>query len=72
MPYFDGGLHGYDGPAGYVPPKPNTRIYCDACGEAGIPLPPETAENRGRRHWGTGFKWAPRYGAPCHTCGRHC
>jgi hypothetical protein len=69
MAYFDGGIHGWNGPNGYVPAKPNTRILCDKCGETELPLKPEGQIGR---HWETGFKWAPHYGAPCHACGTAC
>lgn len=69
MAYFDGGLHGWNSNAGYVPAKPNTRVLCDPCGEVELPLKPKG--ERGR-HWDTGFKWAPIYGAPCNRCGENC
>lgn len=82
MPYFNGTLHGFNGPGGYVPPKPTTAIYCDGCAETAIPLPtpeehlanrkPDKAWSPGGRHWDTEFKWAPHYGAPCMGCGRAC
>ena len=69
MAYFNGGIHGWNGPDGYVPPEPCTAVYCDGCAEQAIPLPPKTGERDGQRHWDTDFRWAPRYGAPCHNCG---
>jgi hypothetical protein len=70
MPYFNGGLHGWNDSAGYHPPAPCTARYCDGCAEDAIPL----AGNSGDvgRHWKTGFKWAPYYGgdAPCDCCGK--
>lgn len=71
MPYFNGGLHGFNTASGYVPPAPVTAIYCDACAETCIPLPPKTGKNDGQRHWDTGFRWCPSYGGniACTSCG---
>lgn len=76
MAYFDGGLHGYNGPNGYVAPLKTTRVYCDDCAESSIPLP-ATGPNGDRvgRHWATGFKWAPYYGGEdghCVQCSKAC
>ena len=72
MAYFEqrGAMHGWwrsDG--GYVPAAPVGRILCDDCGESELPLKPKGTIGR---HWDTGFKWAPHYGAPCHRCGNGC
>jgi hypothetical protein len=72
MAYFNGGLHGWNDRAGYHAPAPTTAIYCDDCAETAIPLPAKTGDRDGARHWSTGFKWAPRYGAPCTACGKDC
>jgi hypothetical protein len=69
MAYFDGGIHGMNTVAGYIPAKPNTRILCDDCAEPVLPLKPKGTIGR---HWGTGFRWAPRYGAPCGRCLERC
>lgn len=73
MAYFDGDLHGWNGPDGYHAGRPQTRLYCDPCAEEAIPLP-ATGPNGDRvgRHWATDFKWAPRYGSLCHCCGQPC
>lgn len=72
MTYFNGTLHGFNDARGYHPPEPLTAIYCDPCAETAIPLP-ETGPRGDRvgRHWGTGFKWAPRFGgeSKCKRCG---
>jgi len=68
--YFNGTMHGWNDHKGYHPPKRTTAVYCDGCAETEIPLPPETTDNRGRRHWDSGFKWAPHYGGFCTKCGR--
>lgn len=73
MPYFNGTLHGFNGPGGYVPARPTTAIYCDACAEVAIPLAPKVAGfDNGRRHHGTDFKWCGYFGGntPCTRCGR--
>lgn len=73
MPYFNGTLHGWNGPGGYAPAKPITAIYCDGCAESAIPLPPFGPDGRtGNRHWGTGFHWCYRFGSgtPCTKCGK--
>lgn len=67
MSYFNGGIHGWNGPKGYVPAQPCTRVLCDDCAEIELPLKPRGTIGR---HWDTGFKWAPYYGAPCHRCGK--
>jgi hypothetical protein len=82
MAYFNGTLHGFNGPGGYVPPVQTTAVYCNTCAEAAIPLPTmeEHTKKRGQggawspggRHWDTGFKWVPHYGAKCHKCGEEC
>lgn len=65
MAYFNGGIHGWNSPGGYVPPKPTTRVLCDDCAEIELPLKPKGTLGR---HWDTGYKWAPHYGAACHRC----
>ena len=74
MAYFNGDLHGSWISGTYDPGKPHTKTYCDGCAETEIPLPAkETWQGSpGGRHWDTGFKWAPRYGAPCDKCGEGC
>ncbi|MEQ1694751.1 MAG: hypothetical protein ABL901_02825 [Hyphomicrobiaceae bacterium] len=74
MTYFNGGTGGYYWLGNYVPLEKTTKIYCDGCAEAAIPLPPiaKVGLSPGSRHWGTGFKWAPRYGAKCSKCGKEC
>lgn len=69
MAYFDGDMHGIWTASGYKAGKPHTCTLCDDCAEEELPLKP-----RGEigRHWDTGFKWAPTYGAPCDKCGRRC
>jgi hypothetical protein len=69
MTYFNGGIHGRNTAKGYLPPKPTTKIYCDGCATEAIPL--DAAQPKGREHWNTDFRWAPRYGgdACCHVCG---
>jgi hypothetical protein len=57
--------------------KPMTRIYCDACAEAAIPLPPAgplTSDPMVGRHWNTEFIWCPYYGgdAKCQVCNEPC
>ena len=77
MAYFNGGLHGYNGPAGYTAPPPTTAVYCDACGPANIPRFGQTKpadrgpDSHWADHWDTGFKWAPYYGRDrtCDACG---
>lgn len=70
MSYFNGTLHGWNDPVrGYIPPQKTTHVYCDACAESEIPLAPITDDNKGRRHWGTGFKWVSYYGDVCTKCG---
>lgn len=75
MCYFNGRLHGSMNleTGAYVAPPPVTRVYCDGCAEAAIPLP-ETGPHGDAfgRHFDTGFSWAPRYGGPCDECGRAC
>lgn len=71
--YFNGGLHGWNDARGYHPPERTTAVYCGGCAPAAIPLPDVGPDGRtGSRHWQTGFKWAPRYGAACHQCGEAC
>lgn len=67
MAYFNGGLHGWNSPTGYIPAAKCTRVLCDACAEIELPLKPKGEIGR---HWDTDFKWAPRYGAACHRCGK--
>jgi hypothetical protein len=67
MPYFNGGIHGWNGPNGYVRPEPCTRILCAPCAEIELPLKPVGTIGR---HWHTDFKWAPHYGANCRRCGK--
>ena len=71
MAYFNGkGVTGMDGVFRYVP---MTALYCDQCAETQIPLPkagPVARDPEIGRHWDTDFKWAPHYGAHCHTCGK--
>jgi hypothetical protein len=69
MTYFNGGTGGYYWMGKYVPLEKTTRILCDDCAEKELPLKPKGAAGR---HWGTGFKWAPRYGAKCSRCERKC
>jgi hypothetical protein len=75
MTYFNGGDGGYYWLGQYVPLTTTTRIYCDVCADAAIPLPPHgpNGDSIGR-HWETGFKWAPYYGgnAICTRCGKPC
>lgn len=66
MAYFDGDLHFSN--ISSRPFQPNTRVYCDDCAETAIPLAGQKGDVG--RHWNTGFKWAPYYGAPCHICKR--
>jgi hypothetical protein len=76
MTYFaqDGAMHGWNGRDGYVPPAPITRVLCDACAESEVPFETVrifsdgTPHRRQLRPW----KWAPRYGGPCHACGKDC
>jgi hypothetical protein len=73
--YFNGGLHGFNGPKGYIPAKPTTKLYCDACAPTNIPLwGVEAAAKPGQHtqpHYGTDFRWAPYFGgdAICSACG---
>lgn len=67
MAYFNGDLHLW-APKPDWRGKPVTAVYCDLCAEAAIPLAGKPGDVG--RHWGTDFKWAPHYGAPCHKCGR--
>ena len=69
MAYFNGGIHGTWTKDGYVPAAPNTRTLCDECAEIELPLKPKGTMGR---HWDTGFRWAPRYGAACHKCSKLC
>ena len=56
-----------------VPFVAPSAVYCDGCAPEAIPLPEFGPDGRtGSRHWSTGFKWAPHYGAPCTKCGRPC
>ena len=77
MVYFNGGLHGWNDPrtGRYIAPERTTRIYCDDCAETEIPLAPadKSEPSWGRRHYDTGFRWAPHYGGrtPCMACGKH-
>lgn len=73
MAYFNGSMSG----PGLVRQvhKPMTRLYCDNCAEASIPLPPVNELRgvyKGQQHYDTEFRWAPRYGAPCMNCGKDC
>ncbi len=71
MAYFNQPLYSsFLGKPAPQPAKP--LVYCDACGRDHIPMPREGPTGRGSRHWGTGFKWAPRYGKPCDACGAEC
>lgn len=47
--------------------------YCDACALDALDLAtaPDGRPEFGA-HFGTGYCWAPRYGAPCHACGAGC
>jgi len=76
MAYFDGGIHGWNGPNGYVAPAPQTKLFCDPCAEEEVPLRPKTGvlDQDIGRHWDTGFKWAPIYGggSVCQACGKAC
>ena len=62
MAYFNGKLGSGENYA------PTTRLYCDDCAETCIPL--RGAPGDVGRHWHTEFKWAPHYGAVCHSCGK--
>lgn len=68
MSYFNGS-GGYNNftTGARVPFVPPSAIYCDECAETRIPLPGVKGDVL--RHQGTGFKWAPRYGSPCTSCG---
>jgi hypothetical protein len=68
--YFNGGMHGWNGPHGYVPSAPMTHAYCSACGPKHIPGFDPSPEREGRGHWDTGFRCAPwRIGRACDGCG---
>jgi len=67
MAYFNGGLHGWNSPNGYVPPEPCTKVYCDKCADGGA-VPMDQSKPKGQQHWDTGFRWAPVYGSKCHQC----
>lgn len=68
--YYNGTDHGWNGPNGYVPPKPMTLCYCAECGPKLIPGFNRAPHLEGRGHWDTGFKCAPwRVGKPCNGCG---
>jgi hypothetical protein len=67
MSYFNGTIHGWNGPNGYDRGKPCTRVLCDDCAEIELPLKPKGTIGR---HWDTDFKWAPIFGANCHRCGK--
>ena len=68
--YFNGTQHGWNGPSGYVPPRPTTAAYCAECAPAHLPGYDDKAVP-GREHWGTDFKCAPwRIGLPCNNCGK--
>jgi hypothetical protein len=70
MAYFNGSLHGYNSPTGFIPPVKVTRIYCDDCAVVMIPL--DSTAKRGQEHFETDFRWAPVFGEPCHKCGKEC
>ncbi len=69
MAYFNGTIHGLNNPltGRYEPGEKCTRVLCDDCAEIELPLKPKGTVGR---HWDTGFKWAPWYGAKCHRCNR--
>jgi hypothetical protein len=69
MAYFDGTLHGWNGPNGYERGKPHTKTFCDECAEIELPLKPKGEIGR---HWDTDFKWAPIWGGACDKCGKPC
>lgn len=78
MAYFsqNGAMHGWNGPDGYIPPAPITRILCDDCAESEVPFEiipwPESAPKDlpPHRRQCAPWKWAPIYGAPCHACSK--
>lgn len=69
MAYYEihGTLHGWNGAKGYTPPAPILDVVCDDCAPDVVPF--DKTKPRGQQHWGTGWSWAPRYGAPCRHCG---
>lgn len=69
MTYFNGDLHGWNGPNGYDPGRPITEIYGDSCAHAGA-VPMDRTKRFGSWHWDSGFKWAPWNAGTCHKCGR--
>lgn len=79
MAYFsqDGSMHGWNGPHGYVPAAPITRILCNGCAQAEIPFeqwPPTPNHPHGIAHQCAPWKWAPVFGGktPCDACGKEC
>lgn len=84
MAYFsqDGSMHGWNGPNGYIPSAPVTRILCDGCAKPEVPFETitidagidangvEYAPSYTHRRQCAPWKWTPIYGASCHQCGK--
>lgn len=70
MPYFNGQLHGWNSPKGYIAPTPVTKVYCDDCAAVAIPFPENATAGRG--HWDTDFRWCGIYGGNrlCDCCNK--
>lgn len=70
--YFaqDGAMHGSWLSGSYVPAAKVTRILCTKCAACEVTFEPSGV--LGHWHQSSPWKWAPRYGAPCHKCGTDC
>jgi hypothetical protein len=61
MAYTEGNVYCVD-------PTAPLRVICDTCAHAGAV--PFTVDKDGTRWQARPWCWYPRYGAPCHRCGK--